>query len=257
MPLWVRYSHGEGTGFGTLDGATIQVHEGTMFDDPVQTPLTLALDEVKLLTPCVPSKMIALWNNFHALAEKLEVQKPEWPLFLLKASNSFLGTGETIRRPASYAGPVVYEGELGIVIAKRTKEISEHEAGAHIFGYTCINDVTAAGLLKENPTFDQWTRAKSFDTFGVFGPAISTEVVPADCTVRTVLNGTERQNYPLRDMIIPPHRIVSRLSHDMTLMPGDVICCGTSVGVGSMKEKTNTIEVTIEGIGTLSNVYEN
>ena len=75
--------------------------------------------------------------------------------------------------------------------------------------------------------------------------------------VRTVLNGAERQNYPLSDMIIPPHRMVSQISHDMTLMPGDVICCGTSLGVGSMKEKTNTIEVTIEGIGTISNIFEN
>lgn len=257
MPLWIRYAHNGQTGFGVLDGATVRVHEGKMFNSPVATPLTLALDEVKLLTPCVPSKMIALWNNFHALAAKLDVPKPDWPLYFLKAGNSFLATGETIRRPKTYAGPVVYEGELGIVMGKRCKEICEDDAGAHIFGYTCINDVTAFGLLKENPTFEQWTRAKSFDGFGVFGPAISTEIDPEACSVRTVLNGTIRQDYPLSDMIIPPHRIVSQLSHDMTLMPGDVICCGTSLGVGSMKEETNTIEVTIEGIGTLSNVYEN
>ncbi len=257
MPLWVRYSHKDRIGFGTLDGKTVQVHEGDMFGAPAKTPHGLALDEVKLLTPCTPGKMIALWNNFHALADKLEVAKPETPLFLLKASNSFLATGETIRRPKSYAGPVIYEGELGIVIGKRCKEVSEADAPAHIFGYTCINDVTAAALLKENPTFEQWTRAKSFDGFGVFGPAISTDIDPAECSVRTVLNGAERQNYRLSDMIIPPHKIVSLLSHDMTLMPGDVICCGTSLGVGSMKEKTNTVEVTIEGIGTLSNVFEN
>jgi len=257
MPLWIRYSHKGQVGFGILDGAAVRVHEGSMFDGPVETPPTLTLDEVKLLTPCVPRKMIALWNNFHALAAKLNVQKPDWPLYLLKANSSFLATGEAILRPKSYTGPVAFEGELGIVIGKRCKEISEEEAGACVFGYTCINDVTAAGLLKENPTFDQWTRAKSFDTFGVFGPAISTEVDPDECSVRTVLNGTIRQDYPLSDMIIPPLRIVSQISHDMTLMPGDVICVGTSLGVGSMKEKINTIEVTIEGIGTLSNVFEN
>jgi 2-keto-4-pentenoate hydratase/2-oxohepta-3-ene-1,7-dioic acid hydratase in catechol pathway len=257
MPLWVRFAHGDQTGFGTLSGATIQVHEGRMFDAPVATPLTLALDEVKLLIPCVPSKMIALWNNFHALAAKLDVIKPDSPLYLLKGNNSFLAHDETIVRPNSYAGPVAFEGELGIVIGKRCKEVSEDEAADCIFGYTCVNDVTAAAVLKENPTFDQWTRAKSYDTFGVFGPAIATDVDPLQCSVRTILNGAERQNYPLSDMIIPPHRMISQISHDMTLMPGDVICCGTSLGVGSMKEKTNTIEVAIEGIGTLSNIFEN
>lgn len=257
MPLWIRYSHNNQTGFGTLDGTTVQVHEGNMFDAPVRIPLTLALDEVRLLTPCVPTKMIALWNNFHALAKKLEISEPTTPLYLLKANSSFLGTGETIARPRSYAGPVAYEGELGIVIGKTCKDATEDAADAAIFGYTCINDVTAAALLKEDPTFDQWARAKSFDGFGVFGPAIATDIKPETVSVRTVLNGTERQNYPLADMIFPPRCLVSRISHDMTLLPGDVICCGTSLGVGAMKEPRNTVEVTIEGIGTLSNVYVN
>jgi 2-keto-4-pentenoate hydratase/2-oxohepta-3-ene-1,7-dioic acid hydratase in catechol pathway len=227
-----------------------------MFAKPVGTPRMLPLNEVKILTPCEPGKMIALWNNFHALAAKLEMPAPKSPVYFLKAGSSFLGTGETIARPRSYDGPVVYEGELGIVIGKACKDIPEDEAGAHIFGYTCINDVTAAKLISEDKTFAQWTRSKSFDGFGVFGPAISTEVKPEACRVRTVLNGAERQNYPLSDMIIPPRKIISQLSHDMTLMPGDVICCGTSLGVGSMKETRNTVEVSIEGIGTLSNVFE-
>lgn len=257
MPLWVRYAHRGQNGFGVLDGTRVRVYDGDMFEAPLETPLTHGLDEITLLAPCVPSKMIALWNNFHALAAKLDVPTPKSPLYLLKANSSFLGPGETIHRPRSYAGPVVFEGELGIVIGKRCKEVSEDEAAAHIFGYTCANDVTAAHLIKEDSTFEQWARAKSFDGFGVFGPAISTEAKPQDCAVRTVLNGAERQNYPLSDMVIPPHKIVSQISHDMTLMPGDVICCGTSLGVGSMKEKSNTIEVSVDGIGTLSNVFEN
>ena len=100
------------------------------------------------------------------------------------------------------------------------------------------------------------TRAKSFDTFGAFGPVIATGLDPAALTIRTVLNGEERQNYPVSDMIFPPARLVSRISQDLTLEPGDVIACGTSLGVGSMKEARNTVEVTIEGIGTLSNVFE-
>src|SRR5205814_6306602 len=140
-----------------------------------------------------------------------------------------------IRAPRSYAGKVVYEGELGIVIGKRCSAVAEADAGRCIFGYTCINDVTAIEIITRDPGFAQWTRAKSFDSFGVFGPVIATGVDPAKLVVKTILNGQERQNYPLSDIIFPPARLVSLVSHDMTLEPGDVIACGTSVGVGSMK----------------------
>ena len=133
--------------------------------------------------------------------------------------------------------------------------MSEAEAESHIFGYTCINDVTAVGLLNADPAFPQWTRAKSFDTFGVFGPVVATGLDPATLTIRTVYNDQERQNYPATDLILQPATIVSMISQDLTLHPGDVICCGTSRGVGSMKPGT-TVEVTIDGIGTLSNRYE-
>jgi 2-keto-4-pentenoate hydratase/2-oxohepta-3-ene-1,7-dioic acid hydratase in catechol pathway len=256
MARWTRFEHAGQTGFGTLEDDVITVHEGDMFAAPVATSETLALDAVKVLTPCVPGKMVALWNNFHALARKLELTPPDEPLYFLKANSSFLATGETIRRPASYSGRVVYEGELGIVIGRTCRGVPEAAAGDHIFGYTCINDVTAVDLLNKDPTFAQWTRAKSFDTFGVFGPVIATGLDTAGLTIRTVLNGGERQNYPVGDMIFPPARLVSRISQDLTLEPGDVIACGTSLGVGSMKEPSNTVEVTIEGIGTLTNVFE-
>ena len=256
MARWIRYEHAGEVGFGTLDDDTIAVHQGDMFAGPSPTGQRLNLADVRVLTPTEPSKMIALWNNFHALAAKLEQPVPEEPLYFLKASNSFLATGETIRRPSTYSGRVVYEGELGIVIAKTCKEVSEADAERYIFGYTCINDVTASDLINKDPTFGQWVRAKSFDTFGVFGPVVATGLNPAKLTVRTVLNGDERQNYPVDDMVFQPARLVGLLSHDMTLNPGDVIACGTSLGVGSMKQPRNTIDVTIEGIGTLSNVFE-
>ncbi|MDP6573205.1 MAG: fumarylacetoacetate hydrolase family protein [Rhodospirillales bacterium] len=256
MTHWIRFEHEGSAAFGTLEGDDITLYEGDMFAAPTATAKTLALGDVKVLTPTAPTKMVALWNNFHALAEKLDMPAPDEPLYFFKGSNSFLATGETIRRPASYDGKVVYEGELGIVIGKQCKEVSEDEADACIFGYTCINDVTAAELINKDPTFAQWTRAKSFDGFGVFGPVVATGLDPDTLSIRTVLNGQERQNYPVSDMIIAPRRQVSLISHDMTLNAGDVICCGTSVGVGSMKEPSNTIEITIEGIGTLSNVFE-
>lgn len=257
MPQWIRFAHNGETGFGTLDGDEIAVHQGDMFNGAKPAGGRVKLADVQVRTPCDPSKMLCLWNNFHELAAKLGVQEPDEPLYLMKAPSAFLAHGETIRRPKSYDGKIVYEGELGIVIGKRCSMVSEAEAANYIFGYTCINDVTAADILNKNPTFAQWVRAKSFDTFGVFGPVIATGLDPMSLRIRTVLNGQERQNYPVSDMFFPPHKLVSLVSRDMTLMPGDVIACGTSLGVGTMKDPKNTIEVNIEGIGTLSNPFEN
>lgn len=255
MAHWIRFEHGGRIGFGMLDDDLVVVHRGDLFASPLPTGETLALGAVKLLTPCTPSKMVALWNNFHQLAAKLGNPVPAEPLYFLKGNNSFLAHGETIRKPAAYDGKVVYEGELGIVIGRRAANVSEADAAGRIFGYTCINDVTAAELINKDATFAQWTRAKSFDTFGVFGPAIATGIDPSTLTIRLVLNEQERQNYPVGDMIFPPARLVSLISRDMTLEPGDVIACGTSVGVGSMKPGS-TVSVTIDGVGTLTNRYE-
>jgi 2-keto-4-pentenoate hydratase/2-oxohepta-3-ene-1,7-dioic acid hydratase in catechol pathway len=255
MTHWIRYEANGRTGFGTLQGDRIAVFSGNMFDSPAPTGESVALSSVRVLTPTVPTKMVALWNNFRALAAKLNQAIPPEPLYLLKAPKSFLAHGEVIRKPASYDGKVVYEGELGIVIGKRATAVSEAQAPSHIFGYTCINDVTAAEIISKDSTFAQWVRAKSYDTFGVFGPVIATGLDPATLTVKLNLGGQERQNYAVSDMIFPPASLVSLLSRDMTLEPGDVICCGTSIGVGSMKPGT-PVEVTIDGIGTLANRYE-
>ena len=255
MAQWLRFSHQGKTGFGILEGEQIRVHSGNMFDSPQATGETLALSGVKVLTPSVPTKMVALWNNFQALAAKLGNPAPTAPLYLLKAPNSFLAHDETIRKPKSYDGKVVYEGELGIVIGKRASAVSEADAPKHIFGYTCINDVTAAEIINSDATFAQWVRAKSFDTFGVFGPVVATGLDPMTLSIKLVLNGDERQNYAVSDCFYSPAKLVSLLSQDLTLEAGDVIAIGTSVGVGSMKSGSD-VSVTIEGIGTLSNRYE-
>ncbi len=251
---WIRFERAGQIGFGTLHDDVIRIHEGNMFADSRATDTTVPLAEVTLLTPCVPTKIIALWNNFHALAAKLNLTAPPEPLYLLKAPNSFLAGGQTIRVPTSYAGKVVYEGELGVVIGQRASNVSETDAAEYIFGYTCSNDVTAAELIQKDPTFPQWTRAKGFDSFGVFGPVIATGLDPLELKVKTLLDGKERQNYPVSDIIFKPAQLVSLISRDMTLYPGDVISCGTSVGVGSMKPGSR-IEIVIDGIGTLSNEY--
>ena len=255
MAHWMRYEHNGATGFGTLEGDVISIFAGDMFDHPNATGETLALNVVRVLTPCQPTKMVALWNNFRALAEKLNQAIPPEPLYFLKGSNAFHPHGKPIRVPAAYAGKVVFEGELGIVIGKRCCGVDETDAASFIFGYTCINDVTAAELLFKDTSFAQWTRAKSFDTFGVFGPVIATDIDPMTLSIQTILNGQERQNYAVADMIFPPAKLVSLISHDMTLEAGDVIACGTSIGVGSMKAGSD-VSVIIAGIGELRNRYE-
>jgi 2-keto-4-pentenoate hydratase/2-oxohepta-3-ene-1,7-dioic acid hydratase in catechol pathway len=255
MAHWLRYSHGGSEGFGTVADGTIAVYSGDMFAGARPTGETLALSEVEVLTPCRPSKMICLWNNFHELAARLGTTRPVDPLYFLKAPNAFLAGGQVINRPRGYAGNVVYEGELGIVIGKRCANITEAEAAEYIYGYTCVNDVTAADILNKDPSFPQWARAKSFDSFGVFGPVIATGLDPMVLRIKTVVRGKERQNYPVSDMFYLPHKLVARLSEDMTLMPGDVIACGTSVGAGAMRDPVNRIEVTIDGIGTLANDF--
>jgi 2-dehydropantoate 2-reductase len=256
MTQWVRFERGGKTQFGTLEGDTIKIHEGDMFASPKATGESAKLSEVKLTTPCEPSKMVCLWNNFHELAAKNDFQHPTEPLYFIKAPNAYHPHGEPIRRPSSYDGKIVYEGELGVVIGKKCSNISESEAGEYIFGYTCVNDVTAVDLMKKFPTFDQWTRAKSFDTFGVFGPGIVTGVDPMKLRIKTVLNGKERQNYPVTDMFFPPHKLVAAVSKDMTLMPGDIIACGTSLGVGVMEAANNVVDIVIDGVGTLTNKFD-
>ncbi len=255
MTQWIRFEKNGRIGFGTLEDGAIAVHVGDIFAGAKPSGETAMLADVRVLTPCEPSKMICLWNNFHQLAAKNDFLVPDEPLYFLKAANAYHPAGAPIVRPKSYDGRIIYEGELGIVIGKKCAMVSEAEAGDYIFGYTCVNDVTAVDLLKKNPTFDQWVRAKSFDTFGVMGPVIVTGLDPMTLTVRTILNGKERQNYPVSDMFFPPHRLVAMVSRDMTLMPGDVIACGTSLGAGAMSEAENIVDIVIDGVGTLSNPF--
>lgn len=254
MAHWIRFEHQDRIGFGLVEDDSIKIHTGDMFGTPQATGATVSLAQVKVLTPTQPGKMLALWNNFHARAAKLGNPIPPEPLYLLKGNNSFLAHGEAIRVPAAYSGKVVYEGELGIVIGKRCTAVSEAQAPGFIFGYTCINDVTAAEIINRDPTFGQWVRSKSFDTFGVFGPVVATGLDPSRLTIKTILDGQERQNYPAADMIFPPARLVSLISQDMTLEPGDVIACGTSLGVDSM-QPGSSVSIVIDGIGTLANRY--
>jgi 2-keto-4-pentenoate hydratase/2-oxohepta-3-ene-1,7-dioic acid hydratase in catechol pathway len=252
---WIRFRHQGQTGFGALTPSGIAVHDGSLFGASRPSGRILALGEVEVLAPTEPTKIVALWNNFHALAAKLQQPEPAEPLYLLKATTSVAAPGAVIERPVSYDGKTTYEGELGIVIGKPCTNVSADEADDFIFGYTCVNDVTANDILNRDATFAQWARAKGFDGYGPFGPVITSGIDPASLVVRTILNGTVRQNYPISDMIFSAQELVSKISHDMTLLPGDLIACGTSVGVGVMKDPVNTVTVAIDGIGELTNEF--
>lgn len=251
---WVRFDHAGRAGFGTLNGDRIDIFAGDMFDAPTAIDRSLALSEVELLTPTTPSKVLALWNNFGQLAAKLGLAAPAEPLYLVKPPNTYLAPGGTVRRPAG-DGKLAFEGELGIVIGRTAKGVPLDRALDHVFGYTCANDVTVAEIIHRDATFAQWVRAKGFDTFCPFGPVVATGLDPSTLTVRTRLDGVVRQDYPISDMRFSVAELVSMISHDMTLLPGDLILCGTSLGVGSVRPGS-TVEVDIGGIGSLVNRFD-
>jgi 2-keto-4-pentenoate hydratase/2-oxohepta-3-ene-1,7-dioic acid hydratase in catechol pathway len=263
---WMSYEHQGAEGFGHLvngqaDGQVdsqvdgqVQPYAGTLFQPlgPIGDPIPLSA--LTWRPPCRPGKIIGLWNNFRAAADKNGWAVPAEPLYFLKSPGAAAAHGQPIPVPGAYEGRVAYEGELVVVIGHRAAAVTVAQAADHILGYTCGNDLTALELLNRDPSFAQWTRAKSFDGFAAFGPVIDTDFDPSAASLRTLVGGRERQNYPLADMFFAPHELVSRLSHDMTLEPGDLIYCGTSLGVLPMKPGS-TVEVVIDGIGTLSNTY--
>jgi 2-keto-4-pentenoate hydratase/2-oxohepta-3-ene-1,7-dioic acid hydratase in catechol pathway len=237
---------------GILKGDDIQICTGDMFDNPQHAGTTVKLDQVDILPPCEPKNFLALWNNYYSRADKEGWDIPPEPLYFVKTTNSWCAHQQPIKRPAAYAGPVVFEAELGIVIGRRCRSVSEAEAKDYIFGYTCVNDVTAKEILNRDKSFQQWTRAKGFDSFGIFGPGIATGIEPDDLVIEAILDGETKQCYPVSDMVFRPYRLVSMISRDITLEPGDIIACGTALGACAM-EAGQTIEVKIEGVGTLQN----
>ncbi len=232
-----------GVGFGALlDGDTVQPYQGDIFATPTPIGRPLPLASLTLVSPVRPRHFIGLWNNFFALAEKQGNAIPEFPLYFLKSPGSIVGPEATITPPEHYTGKTLYEGELGIVIGPNQS----------IFGYTCVNDVTALDTLNADASFPQWARAKSPKSFGPVGPVIATDIDLATAEVTVALNGRVRQKYALADMIFPPARIVELIGAEVALEPGDVIACGTSLGALPMRPGM-VVEVTIDGIGTLRN----
>ena len=255
MTRWVRFRALDGAeGFGTLDGEVVQPYSGDMFGHSTPAGDALPIATLSLLAPVRPGRFIGLWNNYHELATKQGNAIPETPLWFLKSPSSIVGPGTAIRLPPGYTGKTLYEGELGLVIGRRVSRADDVQAEAAIFGLTCVNDVTALDILTADASFPQWARAKSPDSFGPVGPCIATGLDWRELRVQVALNGRVRQDYPCADMILPPARIISLISQEMTLDPGDLIACGTSVNALPMRPGM-LVAVTIAGIGTLENPF--
>ncbi len=244
----VRFTTGFATEYGVLyEDAVISI-EDSPFEAIKETHRHYRISDVRLLPPCLPTKVIALGVNYRSHAKEMDDQPPDEPLLFIKPPSAVIGPEDKIIYPPS-SKRVDYEGEIGVVIKSPARQVSKQEAGQYILGYTCVNDVTARDLQAKDK---QWTRAKSFDTFCPLGPCIETEIDPSDLSLETCLNGITRQKAGTGELIFPVEELVSFISHVMTLLPGDVIATGTPEGVGPM-QPGDTIEVKIEGIGTLRN----
>jgi 2-keto-4-pentenoate hydratase/2-oxohepta-3-ene-1,7-dioic acid hydratase in catechol pathway len=244
----VRYRDGDRVKWGIVEEEMVREMDGDPFGHFHLSAKAKRIEEVRLLSPCLPSKIVALGVNYRDHAEEMKTALPKEPLLFLKPSTSVIGPGEGIVYP-KMSKRVDYEAELGAVIQKVAKAVPEERAAEYILGYTCLNDVTARDL---QPQDGQWTRAKGFDTFAPIGPWIVTDLNPDHLEISSYLNGERRQHSNTKNLIFGPHQLVSFISHVMTLLPGDVIATGTPSGIGPMAIG-DKIDVVIEGIGTLSN----
>jgi 2-keto-4-pentenoate hydratase/2-oxohepta-3-ene-1,7-dioic acid hydratase in catechol pathway len=206
--------------------------------------------EARLLPPCAPSKIVCVGRNYAEHAKELGNEVPAEPLIFLKPPSSLIASGDAIVYP-KLSQRVDFEGELGVVIGKRARNVASAQADEYILGYTCVNDVTARDLQKKD---GQWTRGKGFDTFCAVGPCLipREEADFKSFRVRTLVNGETKQDAPITDMLFDVNAIIAYVSAFMTLEPGDLIATGTPPGVGPLQPGSK-VQIEIAGIGVLEN----
>lgn len=249
----VRFRFGDriATGAAGFDSDVIRILQGTFFEDPIPTGEEVPFDDVRLLAPVLPSKLVCVGRNYEAHAAEFDLDVPEEPLLFLKPSTAVIGPHDPIPLlPVSRR--VDYEGELAVVIGRIARDVRAEEAFRVILGYTCANDVTLRDLQKKD---DQWARAKGFDGSCPFGPWIETDLDPTDVRVETRLNGEIVQAGQTSDMVFGVAELIEYVTSFMTLLPGDAILTGTPQGVGRLSTG-DVVEVEVDGVGTLSNPVE-
>lgn len=243
-----RFSYGEGVAFGVVEGDLINPIVGHPFAPIERTGVALKLDEVRLVSPVLPSKVVAIGKNYASHAAEMDSEVPEQPLIFLKPSTAVIGPGEKIASPAS-SSRVDFEGELAVVISRLCRDVPTERAMDVVLGYTCGNDVTARDQQRAD---GQWSRAKGYDTFCPLGPWIETELDPADLAISTTLNGETKQSSRTSMIVHKIPALIAYITSCMTLLPGDVILTGTPEGIGPM-QVGDEVSVAIEGIGSLTN----
>lgn len=243
-----RFTKNKKICYGEVFNGKIKVINGNIFSEFKVAKEEFNIDEVKILAPVLPSKVVCVGLNYTDHAKEMGLKTPDEPIIFIKPSTSIIGTGDAIIYPGSVS-QLDYEAELAIVIKNKIKNITPAEVKENILGYTCLNDITARDLQRKD---GQWTRAKSFDTFCPIGPFIVNDIYPDKLPIKLYLNGRIKQNSNTKNFIFKPDFIVSFISQVMTLYPGDVISTGTPSGIGPM-EVNDTVLVEIEGIGSLKN----
>ena len=236
--------------YGKMDGQSIIALSAAPWDGGKPLQQIYEKNNVSLLAPVKPSKIICIGLNYlaHVQASFSAEKPPEYPLIFLKPPSAIINPGDKIVHPPQ-SERVDYEAELAVVIGKKATWVKEEEAEQYIFGFTCVNDVTARDLQKKD---GQWSRAKGFDTFCPIGPWVVTGLDWRDLLVEGILNGQVMQSGRTSLMIFKIPYLISYISSVMTLYPGDIISTGTPSGIAPMKSG-DTIEVRVEGIGTLAN----
>ena len=244
-----RFSNGADPRFGIVDGPELVVLKGHPLVAGYQTTgERIPLKEVKLLAPTIPSKIVCIGKNFAAHAAEIGEEVTVEPLIFFKPSSSIIGHGDAIVIPPQ-SKQVELEAELCLVIGKLAKNVSEEQALEYLWGVTIANDVTARDLQFGD---GQWARSKGFDTFCPLGPWVETEFLPDGQVIESRINGEVRQNVAITEMVHKIAFIVSYVSKNMTLLPGDIILTGSPAGISVIKAG-DMIECEIEGIGILSN----
>jgi 2-keto-4-pentenoate hydratase/2-oxohepta-3-ene-1,7-dioic acid hydratase in catechol pathway len=245
----VRFRHDGHDRYGALEGDRIVALDGTIETlMPAPGATAIALNEVRLLAPVTPSKIVAIGLNYADHAAEGNRELPKEPMLFIKPSTAVIGPGDDIVYPPQTAN-LHHEGELAVVIGKTARNVLQADARHYVLGYTCANDVTARDLQRRDV---QFTRGKGFDTFAPLGPWIVTDINPADLALEVRVNGEIRQQSRTSQLIFNCDFLVSFISQVMTMLPGDVISTGTPAGVSPMKVG-DVVEVEIERIGCLKN----
>src|SRR6476659_9486903 len=252
-----RLKHNSFTGprYGLIEGSNVRLlDESKLFDEIViSNDDSFTRDAVDLLAPVVPGKIVCVGRNYREHAAELGNKMPDEPLLFFKPPSAVIAAGDRVELPVQ-SQQVEHEGEIGVVVGRTARKLAESDdALSYVFGYTCINDVTARDLQRKDI---QFTRGKSFDTFCPVGPWIVTDLDPTKATVTTRVNGEVKQNGNTADMAFPVSFLIRYISGIMTLYPGDLIATGTPAGVSRMKHG-DMVEVEVGGVGVLRNsIYD-